>query len=336
MTLSRLSGGLLAATMALAGAAAQAQTSINLNSQPNEAGFPMWLAQKQGYFEENGLEVEITYFPNGGAALASGVSGQWQAGWTGGPPAISGWDKFQLITVGTMQKESRNLKVLVRNDVLEGKTEAEALTSTRIGTVPNSTWSQVLYACAAHFGIEDQGALDVVPLDPPVTRQSLLNGEIGAGTTAGGDDIGLVHDTEQFTMLCDGEMAGTAIIAPYIVTLQFWEDDPEAAASFVEAVYTANEWITANPEAVIDLVMEYYNDIGIDGTPEMVEYALDSRDFVSLDDAIADMESGATTEALTSAADVLVAGGARDDVPDFGPMQPIAVEILTAAKALRN
>ena len=60
---------------------------IVLSSQPNEAGFPMWLANKLGYYGERGLEVKIQYFPNGGAALASGAAGDWQAGWTGSPPA---------------------------------------------------------------------------------------------------------------------------------------------------------------------------------------------------------------------------------------------------------
>ena len=111
----------------LSAGAAVAQTKINLNSQPNEAGFPMWLANDLGYFAENGLEVDIEYFPNGGAALATGATNQWQAGWTGGPPAVSGWEKFNLVSVAAMQKESQNLKLYMRNDVLEGKTPAEAL-----------------------------------------------------------------------------------------------------------------------------------------------------------------------------------------------------------------
>ena len=146
------------AVLALSGTMAFAQTQLNLNSQPNEAGFPMWLANELGYYGERGLTVDIEYFPNGGAALATGATNQWQAGWTGGPPAVSGWEKFQLVSVGAMQKESQNLKLFMRNDVLAGKTAAEALMETKIGTVPNSTWSQVLYSCATHLGVADPQA----------------------------------------------------------------------------------------------------------------------------------------------------------------------------------
>ena len=68
------------ALTAMVGTSAMAATKINLNSQANDAGFTLWLANDLGYFKDNDIEASITYFPNGGAALASGVSGEWQAG----------------------------------------------------------------------------------------------------------------------------------------------------------------------------------------------------------------------------------------------------------------
>jgi len=120
MTLKHVLTGIVSAALLTAAGSAWSQTKLDLNSQPNEAGFPMWLANDLGYFKDNGLEVAIEYFPNGGAALATGATNQWQAGWTGGPPAVSGWEKFQLVSVGAMQKESQNLKLVMRNDAMEG------------------------------------------------------------------------------------------------------------------------------------------------------------------------------------------------------------------------
>ncbi len=330
-----LAAAIAAASLGGAGAFADDMTQITLNSQPNEAGFPLWLADHLGYFKDNGLEVKITYFPNGGAALASGVSGDWQAGWTGGPPAISGWDKFKLISVGTMQKEDRNLKLIVRKDAMDGKSVADALKSARVGTVPNSTWSQVLAACANHFGV-DPATLNVVPLDPPVTRQSLMNGQIGAGTTAASADYDIVNNKDEFEVVCDGAMAGTSIVDPFIVTSKFWNDNPEAAAGFVEAAYRADEYMRAHPDETVKLALQYYKDAGIEGDETMAAYSFSLRDFQTLDEAIADMKSGATIESLTNVAKLLVAAGAYDSVPDLSGMQPIALEVLQAAKAMRK
>ena len=91
-----------------------------------------------------------------------------------------------------------------------------------------------------------------------------------------------------------------------------------------------------NPQTFVDKVMEYYKEVGIDQPRERAEYSYSLRDFQTLDEALADMESGKTIETLTATGNVLVAAGAYDEVPDFSEMQPIAVEILQAAKKLRD
>ena len=114
--ISMLTVALAAATViAFQSSAAEAQAPVQITamSQANEAGFPLWLANKLGYLKDNGVQVKIQYFPNGGAALASGAAGDWQAGWIGAPPAITGWAKFGLIPVGTMMKEDRNIKLIM-------------------------------------------------------------------------------------------------------------------------------------------------------------------------------------------------------------------------------
>lgn len=331
---------MLIASFAVAsdGALAQSKeksTHLVLNSQPNEAGFPVWLAQKLGYYAERGLDVKIEYFKNGGAALASGAAGDWQAGWTGSPPAITGWAKFRLITVGTMMKEDRNIKLVMRQDALKGSSPAQVLATKPIGTVPNSTWSQVLFACAEHFGV-DPNKMKIVPLDPPVTRQALQSGEVASGMTDSSPDFDLVRDKEHFAVVCDGAIAKTSVIDPYIVTHRFASEHPDAAARFVEASYRANEFIMGNRDKAVSYLLEYYKDVGIDGSEAKARYTLDLRDYQTLDQALADMTSGATLDTLTKTAQVFVAGGAYEKVPDLAADIKAGLPILKAAAALRK
>jgi len=306
-----------------------------LMSQANEAGFPLWLAKKLDYFADNGIDAKIQYFPNGGAALASGAAGDWQGGWIGSPPAITGWAKFKLIPVGTMMKEDRNIKLIMRKDALKGSSPKQVLESKKIGTVPNSTWSQVLFACAKHFGA-DPSKMQIVPLEPPVTRQSLRSGDVAAGTTDSSPDYDLVNDKEHFDVVCDGAVAGTSVIDPYIVTTRFATEHPDAAARFVEAAYRANELIRSNREQAVKYLLEYYKDVGIEGSEAKARYTLGYRDYQTLDQALADMKSGATQKALTSTAEVFVAGGAYDKVPDLASAVKAGLPILEAAKKLRK
>jgi ABC-type nitrate/sulfonate/bicarbonate transport system substrate-binding protein len=343
--MNKLTRRVAASAFAIAGIAAgswpvlaQAQgapVKIVAISQSNEAGFPLWLAKKMGYFSNNGLDVTIKYFPNGGAALASGAAGDWQAGWIGSPPAITGWAKFGLTPVGTMMKEDRNIKLIMRKDVLKGSSPRDVLSKKPIGTVPNSTWSQVLYACAKHFGVNPQ-EMNIVPLDPPVTRQALRSGQVSSGTTDSSPDFDLVRDTENFEVVCDGAVAKTSVIDPYIVTPKFQKENPKAAAGFANAVYKANEFINKNPDDAVKHMMEYYKAVGIDGTEEKARYTLGQRAFQTLDQALADMKDGTTEKTLRATAEVFVAGGAYQKVPDLASAVKAGLPILEAAKALRK
>jgi len=334
----------IGATAALAAGAvhpraALAQTAapvpMVLISQSNEAGFPLWLAKRLGYFSENGIDATIKYFPNGGAALASGAAGDWQGGWIGSPPAITGWAKFGLTPVGTMMKEDRNIKLIMRKDALNGSTPAAVLTSKPIGSVPNSTWSQVLFACAKHFKV-DPAKMKVVPLDPPVTRQSLRSGEVASGTTDSSPDMDLVNDKANYEVVCDGAIAGTSVIDPWIVTKKFATENPAAAARFVEAGFRANELIMKDREKAVAYLLEFYKDVGIDGNEAKARYTLGYRDYQTLDQALADARSGASEKALTETAQVFVAGGAYDKVPDLAGAMKAGLPILEAAKKLRK
>jgi ABC-type taurine transport system substrate-binding protein len=223
----------------------------------------------------------------------------------------------------------------MRKDALKGSSPGAVLTSRPIGSVPNSTWSQVLFACAKHFNV-DPGKMKVVPLDPPVTRQSLRSGEVASGTTDSSPDMDLVNDKANYEVVCDGAIAGTSVIDPWIVTKKFATENPAAAARFVEAGFRANEVIMKDREKAVAWLLEFYKDVGIDGNEAKARYTLNYRDYQTLDQALADMRSGASEKALTETAKVFVAGGAYDKVPDLAGAMKAGLPILEAAKKLRK
>jgi taurine transport system substrate-binding protein len=234
-----------------------------------------------------------------------------------------------------MMKEDRNIKLIMRKDALKGSSPAQLLATKQIGSVPNSTWSQVLFACAKHFKV-DPGKMKVVPLEPSVTRQSLRSGEIAVGTTDSSPDIDLVNDKANYEVVCDGAIAGTSVIDPWVVTRKFASENPAAAARFVAAAFRANELIMKDREKAVAYLLEYYKDAGIDGDEKKARYTLSYRDYQTLDQALGDARSGATEKALTETAQVFVAGGAYDKVPDLKGAIGAGLPILEAAKKLQK
>ncbi|WP_022898987.1 ABC transporter substrate-binding protein [Humibacter albus] len=310
-------------------------TSITLASQANEGGFPLWLAQKLGYFADNNLEVKITYAANGAALLGSGAAGDWQAGWIGSPPAITGYQKFGLITVGTEMHEDKNLKLVMPKSELAKSSPAEILKTGKVGTTTNSTWSQVLYACANKFGV-DPSKLNIVPLDSPAVRQALIAGQIQAGTTDSSGDYDLLKGSDKFKIVCNGAQAGISIIDPYVVTPKFANSNPKAAAGFTEAVYRANEYIDAHHSKALDYMQDYYADAGIKGTKAAAEFSMSFRQFPTLDEALKQMKDGSTEKTLKATGQFFVDGGLYKSLPDLSKDIATGLPILKAAQKIHE
>ncbi len=328
-------GGTTSAGTSTGGAAAPAEvTKITASSLTDDTAMPLWLANKLGYFKENNLEVTIQYAASGAAALPAGIAGDWQAGWIGAPPALSGFDKWGLISFPHI-KEENNLKLLMRNDALKGSTPAEVLRTQKVGTGANSTFQNLLFACAKHFGVKPQ-ELQIVPLDPPQVRQALAAKQIAAGTSAAAADYDLVQDTAQYTKVCDGTMAKASFISSYMVTPKFVKDNPEAAARFVSAVYKANEYVNDHPAEAIKYMVEFDKSVGLDTNEARAEYTLKSRTWVTLDKAISDMSDGTTKKTLTDLSDFFVEVGVYKTKPDVGTLVDKGLSVLQSAKKYRD
>ncbi len=310
-------------------------TKLSAPSQPNETGFPMWLAQKRGYFKKNNLDVTIEYLPTGAAALAGGAAGDWQAGWLGGPPALSGYDKFGLISVGPEITEPRNLILFMRADALKGKTPADVLRTEQVAVNPNSTLSLTLYACARHLGVDDK-ELKVVNLDPPAIIQALQAGRVAAGVGFSSPDWPLVSKPKEYVQVCDAGNGGLQLVDPYVVTKRFYEENPEATAAFIDAVYAAQEWAREKPPELTDLLLEYAQEVGIEATPESAEYAFSVRNWYSLDEAVTAMEDGTVEKDFKALSDYLVSVGAFQEPVDVETMVPTGLEVIKEAQEYRQ
>ena len=147
-----VAGFAIAAAPAIVLAQTKSPVPMVLISQANEAGFPIWLAKKLDYFADDGIDARSSTSRTAARRWPPAPPATGRAAGSGSPPAITGWAKFGLIPVGTMMKEDRNIKLIMRKDALKGSSPKDVLMSKPIGSVPNSTWSQVLFACAKHFG----------------------------------------------------------------------------------------------------------------------------------------------------------------------------------------
>lgn len=336
-----LLAGLAAAGLALTGCAADSGseadggadglTEISLVSQPNGAGLAMYLATELGYFEDEGLDPTVTFYPSGPASLAAGASGEWDAGWQGAPPALTGANTFGLIPAGTMIQEDPNHIMFMSAEVLEGSTPAEVLKSHPVATSQNSLAEQVMRACSDHFGV-DPADVEMVPLDGGQVVQALKSGQVQVANSWSTPDFSLLDDPK-YEQVCNGEMAGVAVVCQYVVTPAFAEANPEAAAAFLRAVYRANEYIAENHEDAVKHLLDYYKANGVTGDEAQADYEISIREWKSLDQAIEEIEDGSTADALKASASFFVENGVYPSAPPIDDLLAQGKELLDMAKA---
>lgn len=264
----------VAATIAIAGCSSTAQPdasaggsepaelrTIQVSAPPSFNALTLHVADQEGYFEEVGLELEIT--PTVGAEAV--------------PQLLGGSLQFMLADMVTLVRtkvEGLPLVIAAPNVLLDPPGDT-AYTNVLMRAEDADTYTSAADIAGHTFGIPTIGSqpwLDVRTLveeaggDPdaiefvevPNPLQALRQGQVDFVTapeptgTAGvmeGDIVILTPITQQ--------TLGGVIGYPYLTTQTIVDSDPELVDAFREAVIKANVFINANPDQALAIAASY-------------------------------------------------------------------------------
>lgn len=310
---------------------ADGRLPITLSSQPNGAGLPFFIAQKEGYFEEEGLVVEVANYSSGAASLAAGAANEWQAGWSGAPPALTGANAFGLIPAGLMMREDENHMMFMSAEVLENSSPEEVLRTHRVATSQNSLADQVMRSCAERFGVPGED-VDIVPLDGGAVVQALLSGQVEVVNSWVTPAWPLLEAPDEYVQVCTAAEAEVAVTSAFVVTPRFAQEEPEAAAGFLRAATRATAFVNENQDQAVEYMLEYYDLYAITGSPEQATWEVEKRDWFTLDEVIDGIESGTSSSALTASAEFFVAAGIYPVTPPIDDLLEQGLVLLQSAR----
>ncbi len=113
--------GLLAGIALISPASqAQALTEIKVSYQPALYwALPFYIASEKGWWKELSLKPDFSTFPAGVPQIAASVSKSWDVGGTGSVPAILGFQRFGILTIGLTNDESAGNALVARGDKAE-------------------------------------------------------------------------------------------------------------------------------------------------------------------------------------------------------------------------
>ena len=205
-------------------------------------GVLIYIAEDQGYFEKNGLNVTIKSYGSGKACADALIDGEADISTSAGFVFVSNsFDYADLRVLGTVA--TKQVKELVaRKD--KGITTTDDLIGKRIGVTKKSGAEFQLGVFLTFNGISQED-VELVDLRPPEMMGAISNGDVDAVFVWDpylydikkelGENVVSWHGGEDFYFV--------------LITKENWiKNNPAAAERFMKSLLEAEDYIRDNPE----------------------------------------------------------------------------------------
>ena len=152
-------------------------TKIRISqSAVNTRSAVLWIAQGQGFFAKNGLDVETIYLRSSNLQMAAMATGDVQIGSSGGAPVLSAVSGGQDLKIVATPGNRLAYDIVVRPEIKEPKD----LRNKRFGVtnIGGTTWMAALLALE-HMGLDQRR--DQIQINA-IGNQTILAQAIEAGT----------------------------------------------------------------------------------------------------------------------------------------------------------
>ncbi len=251
--------------LAFAGCAKEQEIrKVRLNEVTRSVFYaPQYVAAANGYFAEEGLEVEITTGGGSDKTMTALLSGQADIGLMGPETGVYVFNEGKEdhpVIVGQLTKRDGSF-LIGRTEEPDFKWEnlkGKTIIGGRKGGMPIMTF---LYVLKEH-GLTP--GTDVTVIDN--IQFNLMGGAFEGGT---GDYVTLFEPVASTFVLAGkghivasvGEASGEVPYTTYMVSKQTLKDDPAFVESFLRAIYKAQKWIiTATDEEVAKAIQPFFPD----------------------------------------------------------------------------
>ncbi|MEM9392332.1 MAG: ABC transporter substrate-binding protein [Pseudomonadota bacterium] len=234
--------GALGALVLSAGLAGAGQ--ITIGTAPNLQTLPIVVAMSEGYFEEEGIELETVKFTSGRRALEALIGGQLDVAFMAEyPVSIASLREQPFGTFTTLSRYTAN-RMISKGSI--GFEDPSSLSGKKIGTTKGSNTEFFTEALIEKFGVD----AEVINVAPPDIVPALARGDIDAGIMfpdfypaaeeALGDDY--------------REYRSDAYIAWFVLsaTPEMLNERPDELAAFTRALVKAETFIKENPQGAME------------------------------------------------------------------------------------
>ncbi|GGA72959.1 sulfonate ABC transporter substrate-binding protein [Pseudoclavibacter endophyticus] len=243
--------------------------AITVGTLPAGDYAPLYIAEQEGYFEEEGLDVTIEIIAGGAVGMTQLYSGDLDfssATWTNVLLANSQGFDIQVVREGTdSNKEGINGLIVQADGPIEEVEDLRGETLS-VNTLGSATELQIR-DCLATEGLEP-GDYELVEVAFPDAAAAVSQGRIAAGFVPEpfitiGSDQGL--EPLFYASTCN-DVQRTLPLINWTTSESYANDNPAVVAAFKRAMDRATELAIEDPQVVVDILPTFTT-----LTPELAE-----------------------------------------------------------------
>nr|WP_317347966.1 ABC transporter substrate-binding protein [uncultured Blautia sp.] len=210
---------------------------------------PVYIAEQEGWFEEENLEIEEVLFTNGPVQMESLSSDGWDLGCTGVGGVIAGALGYDAKILGASNTDDGTQYVFARsdsdilkagqgnntiNDEIYG--DAETWKGKKILCNTGSVTQYVLIKMLEGFGLT-QNDVEFIAMDPATAYSAFLAGEGDACVLTGsGGTFKMLDNTEDYTAVASGPLVDSGLMCNFVANKNSYEDEETYEASAIYIV----------------------------------------------------------------------------------------------------
>lgn len=261
---------------------------------------PVYIAEAEGWLQEEGLEIESIMFTNGPVQMESLSSNSWDFGFTGVGGVLSGVIGYDAINVGSSGSDDGTQYVFARNDsdIVKAGKGNNSLNADIYGD--ETSWKGVnvlantgtvlqylLIKTLSGFNLEPED-VKFTAMDAPTAFSAFKAGEGDVAILTGASGtFNMLNDKENYTPVSSGTLAGTGLMTNFIANKNSYNDPEkyEAMKILLKVYFKATEWIQNNPDEAAEYMVDFAEENGINMDTETVKTYMKADQYYSLEEA---------------------------------------------------
>lgn len=257
-------------------------------------GFPIYIAEKMGWFQEENLDVNVTFYENGPVQVEA-IS-TWDIATTGIGGILAGVIGYDARIIASSNTDNGTQTIYVRpdSDIVAAGQGHNKLNETIYGDADSWRGSQVL--CSAGtvlqymlikvldgFGLTIDD-VEFVGMDTPTTNSAFLSGEGDVAVLTG--VVSFDADKADYVLAANGASSDAGLDGVVIANENSVEAKHKEITAFLTAYLKAVEWIDAHKEEdeVVNDLVTFYEESGKTTSFEAAKIILNSETYYSLQD----------------------------------------------------